>query len=93
MLRTSQSYKGIISRLFCKKLIDNRDEGLIFVDPMLIVATERQTRMRLRKNLPLASVPTLHKIRKMYPHPIFSNGEFAHQFDRINALISGLTLK
>jgi len=70
--------------------IDIRDEGLIFVDPTLIVATERQTDTILRKNLPIASVSTLRKIKDMYPSPGKSGGEYAHQFDRVNTIISGL---
>ena len=66
-----------------------RDEGLIFVDPTLMMAAERQIRMMLRKNLPFANVSTLQKIKEMYPSPSSSNGEYAHQFDRVNALISG----
>jgi hypothetical protein len=54
-----------------------------------MVASERQTRMRLRQNLPLASISILQKIRKLYPSPSASYGEFAHQFDRVNAMISG----
>jgi hypothetical protein len=75
------------------KCTEFREEGLIFVDPMLIMATDRQTRMKLRKNLPLASLSTLQKIRNMYPSPTFSEGEFANQFDRVNALISGLAAR
>lgn len=68
---------------------DHRDEGLIFVDPTLLVASERQTRMKLRQNLPLAPLSVLRQVHKMYPSPSASNGEYAHQFDRVNALISG----
>jgi Carboxylesterase family len=72
-----------------QRLSNIRDEGLIFVDPMLTMASERYARMKLRKHLPLATLETLWKIRDMYPSPSSSNGEFAHQFDRVNALISG----
>ena len=54
-----------------------------------MMATERQARMILRKNLPMASLSTLRKITEMYPSPSLSNGEYTHQFDRVNALISG----
>jgi hypothetical protein len=71
---------------------DIREEGLIFVDPRLIMASERQTRTMLHKNLPFASLSTLQKIGNMYLSPSRSNGEYAHQFDRVNALISGFTI-
>jgi hypothetical protein len=57
----------------------------------MVFANERQARMKLRQNLPNASIDTLNIIRDMYPSPSFSNGDFAHQFDRINALISGIS--
>jgi len=66
-----------------------REEGLIFVDPALMVATDRDTRIAMRKNMPLASIETLRKVRDMYPRPSASQGEYAHQFDRVNALIEG----
>jgi carboxylesterase type B len=69
----------------------SREEGLIFVDPNLMVASDRQMRMKLRKNLPLASLSTLRKISTMYPRPDLSRGEYGNQFDRTNALISGLS--
>jgi hypothetical protein len=69
---------------------DIRDEGLIFVDPMLTMASDRQTTIRLRNNLPLAPISTLREIGRMYPLPSASNGRFAHQFDRVKALISGI---
>jgi len=72
----------------CDYRADSRDEGLIFVDPTLLIASERQTRMKLRQNLPLASLSTLRQMQKMYPSPSLSNGEYAHQFDRVNAMIS-----
>src|SRR5271169_3953939 len=56
---------------------------------MLLIASERQTRMKLRQNLPLAPLSTLRQMQKMYPSPSLSNGEYAHQFDRVNAMISG----
>ena len=68
---------------------DCRDEGLIFVDPRLLVASERQTRMILRQNLPLADLTTLRKIGTMYPSPSRSGSEFVTQFDRVNSMISG----
>ena len=69
--------------------VDCRDEGLIFVDPRLLVASERQTRMILRQNLPLANLSTLRKIGQMYPSPSRSDGDFVTQFDRVNSMISG----
>ena len=54
-----------------------------------MMASEQQTRMKLRENLPLASISTLQKIRELYPSPSDSSGEFTHQFDRVNTMISG----
>lgn len=62
---------------------------MIFVDPRLLVASERQTRLILRENLPLADISTLRKIGQMYPTPARSDGEFVTQFDRVNSMISG----
>ena len=62
---------------------------MIFVDPRLMVATDREARIVLRKNLPFAPIETLRTIRDMYPRPERSNGDYVHQFDRVNALISG----
>jgi len=86
--RTSPSYKDITSES-PGFVIDDRDEGLIFVDPTLLIASERQTRMKLRQNLPLAPLSVLRQMQQMYPSPSLSNGEYAHQFDRVNAMISG----
>jgi hypothetical protein len=66
-----------------------RDEGLIFVDPKLMMASDRETRKKLRQNFPIAPLSILQKIRGLYPSPAASEGEFENQFDRINALISG----
>lgn len=87
--RISASYRDITST--CTRFIEliHRDEGLIFVDPTLLIASERQTRMKLRQNLPLAPLSVLRQVHKMYPSPSSSKGEYAHQFDRVNALISG----
>ena len=56
---------------------------------MLIMASESQARMKIRNNFPLASMSTLQKLYKIYPSPSTSNGEYADQFGRVNALISG----
>jgi hypothetical protein len=69
--------------------IDVREEGLLFVDPILLMASERQTRMKLRQNLPIAPLSALHQIKDLYPSPSLSGGQYAHQFDRVNAMISG----
>jgi hypothetical protein len=55
----------------------------------MVFASERDARKKLRQNLPLASLSTLNTIRDMYPSPWASNGTFGHQFDRVNAVISG----
>jgi hypothetical protein len=70
-------------------LIGNREEGLVFIDPRLMIASERDTRMKLRSNLPIDSLSTLQKIRTLCPSPDESDSEFSNQFDRINQLISG----
>ena len=57
-----------------------------------MVATDRDTRIAIKKNMPLASIETLRKVRDMYPRPSASHGEYAHQFDRVNALIEGKVL-
>lgn len=54
-----------------------------------MMASERDTRMKLRSNLPIAPLSTLQKIRTLYPSPDESDGEYGNQFDRINQLISG----
>ena len=52
-------------------------------------ADERQARTLMRQNLPLASTAFLKKVGDFYPSPKASKGDFAHQFDRVNAIISG----
>ena len=59
------------------------------MDPRLLMASERQARIILRENLPLADISTLRKIGAMYPAPARSDGEFVTQFDRVNSMISG----
>src|SRR5215472_8251015 len=68
-----------------------RYEGVIFVDPTLMVSSGRYLREKLRKNLLLAPSSTLRQIGAMYPSPGASEGEFGTQFDRANALISGFS--
>lgn len=53
------------------------------------MASERQTRIVLRENLPRADISTLRKIGQMYPTPTRSGSEFVTQFDRVNSMISG----
>jgi hypothetical protein len=52
-------------------------------------ADERQARILMRENLPLAPTAFLKKVGNFYPSPKASKGDFAHQFDRVNAIISG----
>ena len=54
-----------------------------------MMASDRETRKKLRQNFPIAPLSILQKIRRLYPSPLASDGEFENQFDRINALISG----
>ena len=66
-----------------------RNEGIIFVDPMLYAASETEAREKLKETLPLAKMPTLRKVNRLYPSPERSFGFFQNQFDRIDELISG----